>query len=250
MNSKQENKIPIYTYCSQPTEHLQNNTSSHFLLVSQLFETQGRPGRLKQEPSTSKCRDMGACIRFQSPLFFDTPQSWKKQVRIRKGIMLWIQIVLSRSVMSNSLQPPGLRLLCLCNFSGKNTGVVCHFLLQGVFLTQGSNPHLLCLLHWQADSLPLSHLRSPQDREVSESLSFVSDSLRPRGLYSSWNSPGQNTGVGSCSLLQGIFPTQRLNPGLLHCRQILYQLSHQGSPWTERDFTIINSAEELAFRGT
>ena len=144
--------------------------------------------------------------------------------------MLWIQIVLSRSVMSNSLQPPGLRLLCLCNFSGKNTGVVCHFLLQGVFLTQGSNPHLLCLLHWQADSLPLSHLRSPQDREVSESLSFVSDSLRPRGLYSSWNSPGQNTGVGSCSLLQGIFPTQRLNPGLLHCRQILYQLSHQGSP--------------------
>ena len=45
-----------------------------------------------------------------------------------------------------------------------------------------------------------------------------------------WNSPGQNTGVGSCSLLQGIFPTQGLNPGLLHCRQILYQLSHKGSP--------------------
>ena len=188
---------------------------------------------------------MGACTRFQSPLFFDTPQSWKKQVRIRKGIMLWIQIVLSRSVMSNSLQPRGLRLLCLYNFSGKNTGVVCHFLLQGVFLTQGSNPHLLCLLHWQADSLPLSHLRSSQDREVSENLSFVSDSLQPHGLYSPWNSPGQNTGVGSCSLLQGIFPTQGLNPDLLHHRQILYQLSHQGSPWTERGFTIINSAEEL-----
>ena len=45
-----------------------------------------------------------------------------------------------------------------------------------------------------------------------------------------WNSPGQNTGVGSCCLHQGIFPTQRLNPGLPHCRQILYQLSHQGSP--------------------
>ena len=44
-----------------------------------------------------------------------------------------------------------------------------------------------------------------------------------------WNSPGQNTGVGSCSLLQGIFPTQGLNPGLPHCRQILYQLRHQGS---------------------
>ena len=45
-----------------------------------------------------------------------------------------------------------------------------------------------------------------------------------------WNSPGQTTGVGSCSLLQGIFPTQGLNPGLPHCRQILYYLSHQGSP--------------------
>ena len=55
-------------------------------------------------------------------------------------------------------------------------------------------------------------------------------SLRPRGLYSPWNSPGQNTGVGSLSLPQGIFPTQELNPGLPHCRQILYQLSHKGSP--------------------
>ena len=44
------------------------------------------------------------------------------------------------------------------------------------------------------------------------------------------NSPGQNTGVGSLSLLQGIFSTHGLNPGLPHCRQILYQLSHQGSP--------------------
>ena len=57
----------------------------------------------------------------------------------------------------------------------------------------------------------------------SENLSIVSDSLRPQGLYSLWNSPGQNTGVGNLSLLQGIFPTQGSNPGLLHCRQILYQ---------------------------
>ena len=47
--------------------------------------------------------------------------------------------------------------------------------------------------------------------------------------FSPWNSPGQNTGVGSLSLLQGIFPTQGLNPGLLHCRQIFYCLSHKGS---------------------
>ena len=64
----------------------------------------------------------------------------------------------------------------------------------------------------------------------SESCPVMSDSLWPHGLYSPWNSLGQNTGVGSLSLLQGIFPTQGLNPGLLPCRQILYQLSHQGSP--------------------
>ena len=46
----------------------------------------------------------------------------------------------------------------------------------------------------------------------------MSDSLRPHGLYSPWNSPGQNTGVGSLSLLHGIFPTQASSPGLSHCR--------------------------------
>ena len=60
--------------------------------------------------------------------------------------------------------------------------------------------------------------------------SFIFDSLQPRGLYSPWNSPDQNTEVGSISLLQGIFPTQWSNPGLLHCRWILDQLSYQGSP--------------------
>ena len=67
-------------------------------------------------------------------------------------------------------------------------------------------------------------------RAASESSSVVSDSLKPYGLESPWNSPSQNTGVGSCSLFQGIFPTEGSNPGLLHCRLILYQLSYQGSP--------------------
>ena len=60
--------------------------------------------------------------------------------------------------------------------------------------------------------------------------SVVSDSLRPYGLYSPWNSSGENTGMGNLSLLQGIFPTQGSNPGLPHWGQILYQLSHQGRP--------------------
>ena len=65
---------------------------------------------------------------------------------------------------------------------------------------------------------------------VQFSRSVMSNSLRPHGLYSPWNSPGQNTGVGSLSLLQGIFPSQGSNPGLLHYKLILYQLSHKGSP--------------------
>ena len=64
----------------------------------------------------------------------------------------------------------------------------------------------------------------------SESQLVLSDSLWPHGLYSPWNFPGQNTGVGSLSLLQEIFLTEGSNLGLLHCRQILYQLSHKGSP--------------------
>ena len=52
----------------------------------------------------------------------------------------------------------------------------------------------------------------------------------PVDCYSPLNSAGQNTGVGSLSLLQGIFPTQGSNPGLPHCGWILYQLSHKGSP--------------------
>ena len=65
---------------------------------------------------------------------------------------------------------------------------------------------------------------------VSEIHSFVSNTLQLHGLYSPWNSLGQNTWVGSHSLLQGIFPIQGLNQGLLYCWWILYQLSHKGSP--------------------
>ena len=67
-------------------------------------------------------------------------------------------------------------------------------------------------------------------RSESESSSVISNSLGSHRLYSPWNSPGQNTGVGSLSLLQGIFPTQGSNPGLPHCGRIIYQLSHRGNP--------------------
>ena len=67
--------------------------------------------------------------------------------------------------------------------------------------------------------------------------------------YSPWNSPGQNSGAGSLSLLQGIFPTQRSNPGLPHCRQILYQLDHKARPrileWVDYPFSRGLPTQEL-----
>ena len=77
--------------------------------------------------------------------------------------MVCVCVCVLVSVVSDSLQPidcspPGLQWLCPLDFPGKNTGVGCYILLHGIFLTQGSNP---CLLHWQADSLSLSHQGSP-----------------------------------------------------------------------------------------
>ena len=149
----------------------------------------------------------------------------------------------SCSVVSDSLQPHGLH--SPWNSPGQNMRVGSCSLLQGIFPTLGLNSGFLHsrqilyqlspqasaqILEWvampssrdllnpgiepaspalQADSLLLSHWGSPDGLCGSESRSVVSNSLRPHGLYSPWNSPGQNTGLGSCSLLQGIFPTQR-----------------------------------------
>jgi len=82
---------------------------------------------------------------------------------------------------------------------GKNTGVGCHALLQGIFPTQGGSGTQPPAL--QVASLPSEPPGKPK-----------------------------NTEVGSLSLLQVIFPTEESNQGLLHCRQILYQLGYQGSP--------------------
>ena len=81
------------------------------------------------------------------------------------------------------------------------------------------------------------------------SRSVVSTSLQPpwtvahQASSAHGDSPGQNTGVGSFSLLQWIFPTQELNWGLLHCRRILYPQSHQGSPrileWVAYPFSLL-----------
>ena len=92
------------------------------------------------------------------------------------------------SVMSDSLQPHGVgptKLLCSWNSPGKNTGVGCHFILQGIFPTEGLNPCLLGLLHWQADSLPLCHLVSHSSKFIQIQLSVSFQFLVIRMFFSS-----------------------------------------------------------------
>ena len=133
------------------------------------------------------------------------------------------------SVVSDSANPWTVahRLLFLWKSPGKNTGVGCHALLQGILPTQGSNP---CLLHWQADSLPVSYQGSPKSfnghlfkikvklncrcilsswkfSSVQFNLSVICDSPRPHGLQPTrllcpWDFPGKSTGVGCHCLLQ------------------------------------------------
>ena len=118
----------------------------------------------------------------------------------------------SRSVMSDSLQPHDYTI---------------HGILQARILgcvafpfSRGSSPGLL---HCRWILYQLSH------EEVAPFF-FQPHGLEPARLFCSWNSPGKSTGVGCHAFLQGNFPTQGSNLGLLHCRQILYCLSHPGSP--------------------
>ena len=132
---------------------------------------------------------------------------------------------------------------------GKNTGTGCYALLQGIFPTLGLIPGLLISpaladgffivsATWEA-LFP----RCVVLCLVAQSCLTLCDptECNPPGSSVLGDSPGKNTGVGCHALLQGIFPTQGLNPGPLHCRQILYHMSHQGSlrilEWVDYHFS-------------
>ena len=99
----------------------------------------------------------------------------------------------------------------------------CHCLLQGIFPTQGSNPHLLHLLHRQAGSLPLAPPGKPPH------------GLQPTRLLCPWDSPGKITRVGCHTILQRIFLTQGSNLYLLHLLHWLagsFSLAPPGKPFS------------------
>ena len=108
------------------------------------------------------------CVNMSNFLggFWNAQQWW--MISVLKS-SIYVVVVKSLSRVWIFCDPIWLsRLLCPRDFRGKNTGEGCHFLLQGTFLTQGSNP---CLLHWQAGSLPLSHQGSPLSMSVCPNIS-------------------------------------------------------------------------------
>ena len=130
---------------------------------------------------------------------------------------------------------------------GKSTGMGCHSFLQGI--SRDQTP-VSCIAGgfftiWatrEASNFARSWLCCNR-MYMCVSCSVVSNSLRTHGLEPTrflcpWDFPGKNTGVGFHSLLQGIFPTQGSNLGLVHCRQILYHLSHQGSQDKDPDMAL------------
>ena len=123
-------------------------------------------------------------------------------------------------------------LLCAWDFPGRNTGVGCHFLLQGIFPTQGLNLSLLCFLHWQVHSLPLAPPGKPLITQSCPTLCDLMDCSATR-LLCQWNFPGKNTGVGCQALFLGIFPTQGSNLSLLcflHWQASSLPLAPPGKP--------------------
>ena len=150
-------------------------------------------------------------IHLESPSFCVRGNVASRRISKTKHTQFNIKILLHQIFHLNSFHSTQL----LQSVVSAGSACVC------VLFQLRTDVHLLDLCHfWVVFPVPPSE---------TESCLVVSHSLWPRGLYSPWNSPGQNARVGGLSLLQGTFPTQGLNPGLLHCRQNLYQLSQQGS---------------------
>ena len=120
---------------------------------------------------------------------------------------------------------------------GKNTGVGCHALLQGIFPTQGSNPRLLCLLHWQAGLYHKSHLGSHSTllllllSHFSRVRLCATPQMRPHRrqptrLLHPWDFPGKSTGVGCHCLLRTSPPYNYRNYHCCHSNQVQRSLDH------------------------
>ena len=179
----------------------------------------------------------------QSRPTFCNPMAYTVHGILQARILEWVAFPFSRGIFPTQELIPGLPYCRWILYQLSHHG--CPRILQWVSYVffRGSS----CPRNWTGVSCTAGgFFTNWATREAHKMLVKVAQSsptLQPHGLYSPWNSPGQNTGLGSLSLLQGIFPTQGLNPDLPHCRWILYRLRHQGNPmkqkWTlELAFTV------------
>ena len=158
------------------------------------------------------------------------PKFWRRENIFLDQLCVHVQ---SSLALCNPMDCRSTRLLCPWNSPGTSTGISSHSHFQGIFLTKGSKPHFLHLLHWQADSWPLAPPGKPYNHPVLGH-SVMSDSLRPYRLQPArllcpW-------GFSRIEYLSGLpcppprdLPNPGIKPGLPHCGQILYHLNHQGS---------------------
>ena len=156
---------------------------------------------------------MSLCGIWLASLYLERGKEF--QVRVSKSI-IWGKCT-ERGRFSYTLSPPSIsRNLSTCGVP------LCSILdtweMEKQRITKGlwDNFSVTEKVKWKFSRVELSESEN-------EGRSVMSDSFWPHGRYSPQNSPGQNTGVGSLSLLQVIFLTQELHPGLPHCRQILNQ---------------------------
>ena len=144
-------------------------------------------------------------------LIKDCILNFKANTNSLPGIFFWVSEK-HLSISEAELKPSAI--LCHCFYPVKGSTLLTSLFLTILFIQCFS--HDLWWLHCICWTFMLLSICTE-----SESGSAVSDSFQTHGLYSPWNSPGQNTGVGSLSLLQGVFPTQGSKPALPHCRWTL-----------------------------
>ena len=131
--------------------HLGPYTRMYYTISKELSRP---PTRTKASPPTGKTRVLIQPRFHVCPFLTLTLFAQLQSSEHRRIIYTFMCVCMYAQSQSDCDLTQLARLLCPGNFPGKNTGVGCHFLCQGIFLTLGSNPHLLCLLHWQAGSLP------------------------------------------------------------------------------------------------
>ena len=187
--------------------------------------------------ATSTCKTLGKWVFSFSCLCCEGQVNWEPRITDMDGNLCLVTLIISvfllylQAIDITSLLLTDINYFCIRTRYFSKT-------LSSLLIYLGSVISYLITMDWtsikQTKNSSGNVLRSHKKDIASYekwSRSVVSNSPQPHGLQPTrllhpWDFPGKSTGVGCHFLLQGIFPIQGLNPGLLHCRQTLYRLSH------------------------